>query len=199
MLSSLRAGASAGMTMIVAISRRLPACAIPCAWFPGEYAITPCARTAGSWDDSAFQAPRNLNEPVRCRDSALTSTRRPASAFRCGLSSSGVRLATVSSQVAARRMAAMSIGSAFGIACKGRVAAFIAYLLRQRARIMIMSASSSGVSHTWPISLDTGPQAAVGPELCTALSRTSIPQPRHPPWPSSDFRTSISRLATSPC
>ena len=48
-------------------------------WFPALAAMTPAARSAGVSVASMFTAPRTLNEPVRCRFSALSSVTRPVS------------------------------------------------------------------------------------------------------------------------
>jgi hypothetical protein len=44
---------------------------MPCAWLPEEKATTPLARSAAESDTSRHQAPRSLNAPIGCSDSAL--------------------------------------------------------------------------------------------------------------------------------
>ena len=48
-------------------------------WLPALAAITPAARSAGDSVASMLTAPRILNEPVRWRFSALSTTSRPVS------------------------------------------------------------------------------------------------------------------------
>ena len=60
---------------------RLPASraahATACPWFPAVAATTPAARSASVSELIVLTAPRALKEPVRCRFSAFSSTRRP--------------------------------------------------------------------------------------------------------------------------
>src|SRR5262245_54598059 len=60
-------------------------------------------------EESLLKAPRNLNEPVRCKVSAFRKTRAPVAASRTGEETSGVRNATP-----ARRWAAASTSAAVG-------------------------------------------------------------------------------------
>src|SRR5690349_8644641 len=60
-------------------------------------------------EESLLNAPRNLNEPVRCKVSAFRNTRAPVAASSTGDEISGVRSATP-----ARRCAAASTSAAVG-------------------------------------------------------------------------------------
>ena len=84
-------GVSSGITMTAGMPNASAAHATPCPWLPLLYAMTPPARSASGIAETALHAPRILNEPVRCRHSALTRTRRPTSSSRNGDESSGVR------------------------------------------------------------------------------------------------------------
>ena len=57
--------------------RRAAATATACAWLPALAAQTPAFSTASGRRSIAFVAPRTLNEPVRCRHSALSITSPP--------------------------------------------------------------------------------------------------------------------------
>src|SRR6266581_372229 len=72
-------GASCGMKTVAwtPTSRAAHATAWP--WLPALAATTPTARSAAESVASLFMAPRTLNEPVRCRFSALSRTSRPVS------------------------------------------------------------------------------------------------------------------------
>ena len=76
----------------------MPSCcaasATPCAWLPAEAATTPRARSARVSRESRWDAPRILNEPVRCRFSSLRKTGTPSRSVRCWDLSSGVWLMT---------------------------------------------------------------------------------------------------------
>ena len=66
--------------------------ATPCAWLPeeiGQHAARP--RRPAPAPRPPPRPPRALNEPVTCRHSALTSTRRPAIRSSAAAASSGVR------------------------------------------------------------------------------------------------------------
>ena len=64
------------MTTVAGMPRSAAASATPCAWFPALAAITP--RGGSASEPSMFDAPRNLNEPPRCRCSHFSSTGTPA-------------------------------------------------------------------------------------------------------------------------
>ena len=74
MPSSFARGASAGITIVAGIPSLFAAQAIPCAWLPLEKATTPRARDSASKAVNRCQAPRILNAPIGCRDSALKAT-----------------------------------------------------------------------------------------------------------------------------
>src|SRR5436305_3814234 len=76
--------------------------ATACPWLPALAATTPAARCSGSRLESLTYAPRTLNEPVRCRFSALRSTGRPASRDSVSDGKTGVTRATPSSRSRAR-------------------------------------------------------------------------------------------------
>src|ERR1700735_4221366 len=66
--------------MVAGMLRILAAAATPCAWLPDENATTPPLRASSGIDDSLLKAPRNLNEPVRCRLSGFRNTLAPPGA-----------------------------------------------------------------------------------------------------------------------
>src|SRR5436190_2542137 len=76
--------------------------ATACPWLPALAATTPAARCSGSRLESLTYAPRTLNEPVRCRFSALRLTGRPASRDSVSDGKTGVTRATPSSRSRAR-------------------------------------------------------------------------------------------------
>ena len=81
--STFAIGASCGMKIVAAIPSSRAAHATAWPWLPALAAITPAARSASPSDASLLTAPRILNEPVRCRFSALSQTvarRRAATA-----------------------------------------------------------------------------------------------------------------------
>ena len=55
------------------------------AWLPPLTAATPAARCSGVIVSSLWNAPRTLNEPVRCNSSSFTVTGAPSSADSPGL------------------------------------------------------------------------------------------------------------------
>src|SRR5436190_2899302 len=63
-------------------------------WLPALAATTPAARASGSSDESFVNAPRTLNDPVRCRHSTLHRTGRPTSREKVSLGYTGVTRAT---------------------------------------------------------------------------------------------------------
>ncbi len=69
-------GAVSGMNTVAGTSIDWAASATPCAWFPAEAATTPTSLVPGSSCVTTFMAPRILNDPVRCRFSALNHTSR---------------------------------------------------------------------------------------------------------------------------
>src|SRR5471032_2376757 len=107
-LASLIVGASDGMTITAGTPSACAAAATPCAWLPDDHATTPLRQPAASSWARALKAPRNLNEPVRCSGSALTSRRPPSRALTAGDSRSGVTTACPASRPAAARIAAIS-------------------------------------------------------------------------------------------
>jgi hypothetical protein len=60
------------------------------AWLPEENATTPARRCAASNRDSALNAPRNLNAPIRWKFSHLKYSLAPSSAFTRREVSTGV-------------------------------------------------------------------------------------------------------------
>ena len=69
------------MTMVAGMPSSRAASAVPWAWLPDENATTPARRCSGLNLDSALNAPRNLNAPMRCRFSHLKKTSAPSSSF----------------------------------------------------------------------------------------------------------------------
>ena len=82
------------------------ASASPCAWFPALAATTPRLRSAGVNAATRFVAPRSLNEPVRCRFSAFSRTRKPHHCEKVAAEIIGVRTHTPSITARAARISA---------------------------------------------------------------------------------------------
>src|SRR5271169_5222874 len=86
------------------------AAATPWAWLPEENATTPPARAFIGIDDSLLNAPRNLNDPVRCSTSGFRKTLAPTRSERTGGANSGVRTAKAASTAAAASTSAELTG-----------------------------------------------------------------------------------------
>ena len=93
--STFAIGASAGTKT----SHGMPICAAPAAsawaWLPAQAATTPLVQASPS-AASLAATPRTLNEPVRCRFSAFSTTVPPARSLNVRVDRIGVRRATVS-------------------------------------------------------------------------------------------------------
>src|ERR1700716_2115433 len=76
--------------------------ATACPGLPALPATTPAPRSSSLNVEMRLYAPRTLNEPVRCRFSALRCTSRPASCERVSDRYTGVTRATPSSRSRAR-------------------------------------------------------------------------------------------------
>src|SRR5882757_7247900 len=92
--------------MVAGMLRILAAAATPCAWLPDENATTPPLRAFSGIEDSLLKAPRNLNEPVRCRTSGLRNTLAPTRSQRTGGDNKGVRTANGAITLAAASISA---------------------------------------------------------------------------------------------
>src|SRR5581483_10881598 len=79
-------------------------------WLPALAATTPAARSASPSVEMRLYAPRILNDPVRCRFSALSCTSRPTSRDSVSDAYTGVTRATPSSRARAASMSA-SVGA----------------------------------------------------------------------------------------
>src|SRR5712692_7301235 len=101
-------GASAGTKIVAAIPASRAAQATACPWLPALAATTPPARSASPSVEILLKAPRILNEPVRCRFSALSATSRPASRENVSERKTGVTRATPSRQARAASMSRRS-------------------------------------------------------------------------------------------
>ena len=67
------------MKIVAAIPASRAAHATACPWFPALAATTPAARSFSPSVEIVLNAPRILNEPVRWRFSAFSTTGRPDS------------------------------------------------------------------------------------------------------------------------
>ena len=85
------AGAAAGITTVAATPSAPAASATARPWLPPLTAATPATRCSGVSVSSLWNAPRTLNEPVRCNSSSFTVTGAPSSADSPGLGTVGVR------------------------------------------------------------------------------------------------------------
>ena len=83
--------AFAGITTCAGMPRSAAAVASASAWFPELCVTTPRGASASAMLRTAFVAPRILKLPVRCIDSHLKTTSRPASAEVACAGSAGVR------------------------------------------------------------------------------------------------------------
>jgi len=101
--STFPSGAPGGITTSHGIPRWRAASATAHAWFPALPATTPWSARAPSASSFAA-APRTLNEPVRCRHSALRTTSPPERSLSVHESSTGVRRATAATAGRARAM-----------------------------------------------------------------------------------------------
>jgi hypothetical protein len=87
--SALAIGASAGMNTSHGTPRARAANASACAWLPAEPHTTPFAHALPR-ASSLARTPRSLNDPVRCRDSALRTTSAPVISDSVADGSTGV-------------------------------------------------------------------------------------------------------------
>src|ERR1700737_1093994 len=87
--------------MVACMLRIFAAAATPWAWLPEENATPPPPRAAKGIDESLLNAPRNLNDPVRCSISGLRKTLVPTRSLSAGDDNSGVRTAKGASTRAA--------------------------------------------------------------------------------------------------
>src|ERR671916_625320 len=107
--STLAIGASVGTNTSQAAPRIRAAAASACAWLPAEAVTTPLAHPCSPSAASLAATPRTLNEPVRCRFSALSTTSPPATSENVREDSTGVRRAISPTAGRAARMSA-SVG-----------------------------------------------------------------------------------------
>ncbi|MNV42507.1 hypothetical protein D3C71_1341830 [compost metagenome] len=101
MLASFAATAPSGTTTWQAIPRVRAASANAAPWLPEEWVTTPRRACASSSAQTALQAPRNLNAPLRCRCSALKNTVAPVIASSVRERSTGVTQACTAMRAAA--------------------------------------------------------------------------------------------------
>ena len=94
--STFAIGASVGTKTSHATPRAAAAAASAWAWLPAEAATTPLAQPSSPSVASFAATPRTLNEPVRCRFSAFSTTVPPARSENVRVERIGVRRATVS-------------------------------------------------------------------------------------------------------
>ena len=98
--------AFAGITTCAGMPRSAAAVASASAWFPELCVTTPRGASPSAMLRTAFVAPRILKLPVRCMDSHLNVTGRPASADTAAPAIAGVRSTNGAMRAAA---AAMSV------------------------------------------------------------------------------------------
>src|SRR3979490_1607590 len=97
--------------MVACMFRICAAAATPWAWLPDENATTPPPRASCGIDDSLLNAPRNLNDPVRCSISGLRNTFAPTRSSSADDDSNGVLIANGASTRAAASMSMDVTGS----------------------------------------------------------------------------------------
>src|SRR5260370_36248416 len=76
--------------MVARMLRIFAAAATPWAWLPEEYATTPPPCLSCGIADRRLEAPRNLNDPVRCNISGFRNTLVPTRSSSTGEDNSGV-------------------------------------------------------------------------------------------------------------
>src|SRR5262245_16305767 len=108
--------------------------ATACPWLPALAATTPAARSASPSVEILLNAPRILNEPVRCRFSAFSDTSRPASRENVSDRNTGVIRATPS-----RRSRAASTSRRDGAVPVANVEHLLEDLLHRRERVELAS------------------------------------------------------------
>ena len=108
--STLEIGAGSGMNTTQRTPRDRAAYATAWAWFPALPVTTPPPHASPS-AASLDSAPRSLNEPVRCRFSALNATVAPARSLSVRELSTGVSFTTPAPACAARRRSNNSVSS----------------------------------------------------------------------------------------
>src|SRR3954453_17337598 len=101
-------------------------------WLPALAATTPAASSSGSRLESLTYAPRILNEPVRCRFSALRLTGRSASRDSVSEGKTGVTRATPASRSRARSISGRPGAVAVAIVDPEHL---VEYLLYGRERV----------------------------------------------------------------
>src|SRR5436305_11165620 len=94
--------------MVAWIPASRAAQATACPWLPALAATTPARCSASPSVEILLYAPRILNEPVRCRFSALRETSRPASRENVSDRKTGVTRATPSRRARAASMSRRS-------------------------------------------------------------------------------------------
>ena len=94
--------------------RERAATATAWAWLPALAATTPASSSAGSSAAIRLCAPRILNEPVRCRFSALSATVAPTRREISPAGTTGVRRTRPRIVSAARSISATPTAFAFG-------------------------------------------------------------------------------------
>src|SRR5690606_15871475 len=105
---TLTSGAPSGITTVAGTPNAAAAYATPWAWLPDECVTTP-RRLAGSGSAARkLVAPRTLNDPVSCSDSAFTYTSRSGSPST-GSGRSGVRLTRPRRRATAARTSTWSM------------------------------------------------------------------------------------------
>src|SRR5919109_622264 len=100
------------MKTVAATPASRAASATACPWFPALAVTTPAARSASERVASLLTAPRILNDPVRCRFSALRKRRRPLRRPSVSDEMTGVGRARTAIRDRAASMSA-SVGTAF--------------------------------------------------------------------------------------
>jgi hypothetical protein len=101
-----------GITTVAATPSSCAASASAIPWLPPLTPTTPAARASADSERILANAPRALNEPVRCNSSSFTVVGTPNSADRPGEGTVGVRSTRPSSTVAAARTSSMVSSSA---------------------------------------------------------------------------------------
>src|SRR3954466_5235464 len=101
--STLAIGASSGTNTSHGIPRAAAAVATAWAWLPADAATTPFAQPSCPSTASLLATPRTLNEPVRWRFSAFSTTVPPARSENVRVDRIGVRRATASTAARAAR------------------------------------------------------------------------------------------------
>src|SRR5438105_5257835 len=168
-------GASAGTKIAAWIPASRAAQATACPWLPALAATTPARCSASPSVEILLKAPRILNEPVRCRFSALSTTSRPARRENVSERNTGVTRATPS-----RRPRAASMSRRPGAVSVANVENLVEDLVHRRQRIELAAldgvdnASQLRIVGDRPLEVRLRPRRGDGEHLLRQIPATAL-------------------------